>query len=626
MKQAFLILICSNILILSCSSSQVATNIFDIVYLPTHYSQDINSCDPTHVDPKIGMWSRSGAQHIIDENLTVFDPEVIFGDETTTMYKTFSAGSLEMTKELGVMNPSKFNVIALIALITVTLVFVCLSAFVGYSSMVTLIFAVFIASLSCLMLISFGHDDSVMVDYLEPGLVSNSSDNPLFYTNKVKFYDNGKNGDAVKDDGVYTKTCIKSIYDFNVYDDSLTVYSELPLRILHPKLRNALPVQRLSESVAMTEYGFFIGLGPDYMDVYQDSLYLSHPEYCLACHTAFEVAGDQFDFFVVTPRSGAPDYAYYIRVHDGIAGIGLPEEWRSHDYQFPDGDAHQKLQGIIYMNDMMNWAPLNHELGHWIGLGPDEQDFPSKALAWNLQDGTHLHGNSTAESLLSTPVWNMQEYSYSSGTGKQQPILLDNGYGETFFARLAGTPQSGFYLEPRLPKSIVYDDIFLYMMGLLPAEQIDDEYWQVSGMQLTDDVECFFNDREFFQDVCQGPFLPITYSEAVKFDTQLLINQFGKRVTRGSSASDTFNVGFLHTSHRPFTEAEIIFRSLAIKDWIRTDSVSETEVIENYTWHHVTQGKGKIATNFIGDLHKDTAEYEKWLNYTYTNGKLIRKE
>ena len=621
----FLILVC-NIPFLGCSTANDTSDLTDVIYLPTYYDQSSNLCDPTRVDPQIGLWSRNGAQHIVDEKITVFDPEVIFGDETTTMYRTFPQGSLDITKSVAVMDPAKFNTIVIISLITVIFVFVTVHAFVGFSALATLLFVTAAASISGIILIIFGHSSLVMEVHLEPGLVSNSPENPAFYTNRAKFHDTGKNGDVERGDGVYTKTCIKSIYDFDSYNDNITIYDDLPLRVLNPKLRGQFPIQLLTESLAITEFGIFVALGPDYMDIYKDSWNISGPENCIACHTAFELVGDKFDFLVVTPRSGAPDYAYYIRVHDGIGGIGIPDEWANHGYIFPDGQKHQRLQGIIYINDSMNWAPLNHELGHWIGLGPLTLNYPLPNLAWNFPDGHHLHGNSTAESLLSEPIWDTQKYSYSSGIGVKEPILINDMEKNTLFAKLGGNPEEGFYFEPRYPQDIIYDDIFLYMMGLLSADEVKNTYWQVAGMQMSDQANCMYDNREFFKEICDGPKIPVAVQDAVSFNIDSFIAQFGNRTNRGALVNDVFNIGFLHVSPRPFHEAEIIFRSLAIKDWIRVDNIIATEAIENYTWQHVTQGTGKIRTNFIDDLLQDVAEYEKWLNYTYNSGNLTRKE
>ena len=626
MKLIIPVLLMCNILLVGCSPSEDMSHLMDVVYLPTHYEQTSDICDPTHVDPQIGLWSRNGAQHIVDKSLTVFDPEVIFADETTTMYRTFSQGSQDITKSIAVMDPAKFNNIVIISLITVIFVFVTVHAFVGFSALATLLFVTTAASISGVILIIFGHSNLVIETHLEPGLVTNSPENPAFYTNRAKFYDTGKNGDVERGDGVYTKTCIKSIYDFDSYDNSLTIYDDLSLRVLNPNLRGQLPIQFISESIAMTEYGIFVALGPDYMDVYKDSWLISGPENCIGCHTAFELVGDQFDFFVITPRTGAPDYAYYIRVHDGVGGIGIPEEWTSHDYVFPDRAKHQRLQGMIYINDSMNWDPLNHELGHWVGLGPQTLDYPSSEIAWNFPDGSHLHSNSTAESLLSEPVWNTNKYSYVTGTGKEEPVLINDMKENISFARLGGNPEEGFYLEPRDPQNVVYDDIFLYMMGLLPANEVNKTYWQVKNIQLSEETKCSFDNRKFFQEICDGPQIPVLVDEAIAFDIDSFIEKFGNRINNGTAITDTFSIGFVHVSPRPFNEAEIIFRSFAIRDWTRTDDVSKTEVINNYTWQHVTQGTGKIRTNFIDDLRQDVAEYEKWLNYTYNSGKLIRKE
>lgn len=181
--------------------------------------------------------------------------------------------------------------------------------------------------------------------------------------------------------------------------------------------------------------------------------------------------GNAFDFFAfrgLTKLTDAGDN--YIRVVDSVKGIGFDNEdgplsqWGFGSTLSCKDFTFDRVQG----NDWGQYpSGYTHEIAHWLGF-----DLP-KLDAYNKADGAHLPAACALRGPLQGPVW-----------------CWDKGYSCSI--KLKGTNDSVF-LEPNPPESDgtitfryesskqekwpVNSGLLLYMMGLVSAEEIENEVY-----------------------------------------------------------------------------------------------------------------------------------------------------
>lgn len=391
-------------------------------------------------------------------------------------------------------------------------------------------------------------------------------------------FDDGTHGDLVAGDGIFTRSCLYVLEESLAGNDF--VHSS-NLWALSTALRGTETADYIAQGVRVNDAGFFIELGDEYSNRLTTRWRLLNPEYCQACLKAWQLAGDVFDFFAMSTRDPAAG-AGYVRVHDNILGTGFnpPCEPRSYCYSIIDGQEHQKLTGIIWMG----WpgiGGLNHELGHGF-LGVETRNFPADgARAWNAGDLFHLDSDITVTGELAGPFWDPVR-------GWPHAVQLENEAGERFETYLTEDVDGIFRLKALDDNNRIWDDILLYMMGLLPPEDVTKTYYKLFNPRLSDCI------TEELNTVCTNDL--VTAEELIPFTVTDFIAQFGTRSVPPYLDPKRIQMGVLNISDRPHTEAEIVWLTKAYREFV-TSSEAVGQFIDGTPWSWATKGLSTIEIN-----------------------------
>ena len=199
----------------------------------------------------------------------------------------------------------------------------------------------------------------------------------------------------------------------------------------------------------------------------------------------------------------------------------------------------------------------------------------------------HLEWDNTASGDLSGPVWDPVH-------GFPVSIAMLDEEDKVWSSRITGNPTDGFRLEA-FPGWLVWDDIFLYMFGLLDPAEVDDAYWKILGMGLPE--ACVYDE---WRTVCDGSSVPITVEEWIPYSTASFIEHFGPRVPAYGEAKTTFDWGALYVSDRVHTEAEVTYLTLAGREYAtRSDwAYGASSLLGTVPWPTATRGLGAFRTDY----------------------------
>ena len=172
-------------------------------------------------------------------------------------------------------------------------------------------------------------------------------------------------------------------------------------------------------------------------------------------------------------------------------------------------------------------------------------------------------------------------------------LKVDGELLETHFGRDAdGT----FRLKERTDKDFQLSDIFLYMLGVIDANEATETYYKLVNYRLND---CVPGERSNL--VCTNDL--IDYDEVISFTTQDFINKFGEYSNPRSSSFDPANIklGILNISDRKHTDAEITYKSKIFRSYAKGAGPKiqfGDEVLRGHIWSHITKGKSNVIIDF----------------------------
>ena len=392
---------------------------------------------------------------------------------------------------------------------------------------------------------------------------------------KSLVFDDATHGDSVAGDGIFTRACV-FVPVATLGGNQFVEVSNLWM--LDASLRNSETANYIAKGIRVNDAGFFIELGDTYQTRLTNFSNISWPGGCQACAKAWQLAGDSFDFFVLSTRDPIGG-AGYTRVHDNMLGTGFnpPCEPRSYCYDLIDGQEHQKLTGII----TMQWpgiGGLNHELGHGF-LGTETRDFPAAGPgAWNAGDLIHFDSDITATGELSGPFWDpVRGWPYS--------VQMENAQGERFETYLSVDDNGIFRLKGFDDNRRIWDDIFLYMMGLLPPEEVTETYFKLLNSSLDN---CVTEEAHTF---CSSDL--VVADEVIPFTVADFVSRYGTRSVPSLIDPTRLQMGVLNISDRPHTEAEIVWFSNVYRDFVTTTEPTGQWSTET-SWHWATKGLSTI--------------------------------
>ena len=370
---------------------------------------------------------------------------------------------------------------------------------------------------------------------------------------------------------------------------------------LDSSFRNTETVTEIAEGVSINDTGFFIALGNEYTKNRKTKNYhssLLKSETSKAMKAVWDAKGSIFDIINIHPREQLGGGGMY-RVHDFIQGLGHKPRCPnySHCHSFLDGLKHPELIAVITIGTLIP-HPLTHEMEHaMLGINSGD-DFPQgntdpandgKFLLtreWSV-DGMHIEADSNVNTTLKGPLWDP-----ARGHPHHVNLKVDGELLETHFGRDAdGT----FRLKERTDKDYQLSDIFLYMLGVIDANEATETYYKLVNYRLNDCVP------EGNHLACTNDL--INYDEVIPFTTQDFINKFGGYSNPRSSSFDPANIklGILNISDRKHTDAEITYKSKIFRSYAKGAGPKiqfGDEVLDGHIWSHITKGKSNVIIDF----------------------------
>ena len=445
-------------------------------------------------------------------------------------------------------------------------------------------------------------------------------------TYPTQLYDDGTNGDDIAGDGLFSSACL-TMSDLSVNGVALqydrfagraTSYRHRNghLNIINPVVRGTISHTDFGSGLSGTEHSLFVELNEqDYAAMRANQISPS-PRSCEPCVVVLEEFGDVFDHLLIVPNEPVGG-ANYHRVSDNVEGIltygdllcstgmwsGTWTDPQDFIYggvafgcpgKFVNGGDYPRLKGN-------SWIPgrdlggLNHEVGHWMGIGPNKADFPGTAgiplrpafsanavVSWNSEDRAHIDSNSTVESPLSGPFWDPQR-----GWPYSVKLQVGNDLKEV---QIRWNGNNTFTMVPRSSDQEIFDDILLYMMGFLPPEQAQKRYYFLVDAEINLN-DCVSNDLGL---ICTDPIIDESeYGTAVEYGVNELISLFGPRVPAYQDAPKDLNAAAIVLTHGLATEAERAWYDLLFGWWSTENDYDQTL---GASWPFATRGLSTITT------------------------------
>jgi len=441
-----------------------------------------------------------------------------------------------------------------------------------------------------------------------------------------ELYDNGTHGDDIAGDGLFSRSGVSTddLVDFNsrqIFSNKVTKFqfSNAELLVINSELRGTVQYEDFGDGLIGTKYALFYALGDEYNYVYQKRNWeLHNPNNSIAGMRVLIEFGDVFDHLVFVPDvpfSGAS----YVRIRDDVQGImtyGDPicgtgmwtDNWKKPNdykyenvdfgcpYKFLGGNDYPRLKGNIW-NGSSGMNELNHEFGHWMGIGPSKADFPGKGLSWNSQDRMHINSTSTVSNVMTGPLWDPKK-----GWPNSVRVKDENGIWKE--VQIESNNDGTFTMVPRNPmKNEGYDDILLYMLGFKSPEEANKRYYLFDEKDINLD-DCFYQDDSKGEPLnatagsaglyCYDNIIDQSeYGHIVEFGVQEMIDIFGPRVPSYEDAPKHLNVGVIILTQDIASEATRAWYHL-LYGWWANENEWHDEL--GGTWSFVTRGLATIRT------------------------------
>jgi hypothetical protein len=399
------------------------------------------------------------------------------------------------------------------------------------------------------------------------------------YGDKIDLYDDGTNGDAQAGDNVFTFAgaqlkCYDTYLDERGYGmwwgmlrvvlaDGTVLEDNYGISggQVDPRYKGVFQVQDFGNGLSATPYAFFI----------QDSgfeIFEGYPVAEIFCgkgnNEAFRkfytVMPDEFDILLLMPGMQmlrteddrlpfAENVPYNVLVSNAVEHIGMRQMDNTADFG-SDG----RLKSIIYYS-FGDLDVFDHEIGHTWGC----------ALGGSLgliAEGTATQGHWTEDSDIEGQ---MGAY-YFDSSGKVGHFAYN---GDDTWRLIANTD-----VEP-------YSPLELYMMGLIPAEEVPPIHL-LSGPDMGD------LEHITFQSV-----RTVTIED-------ILAAEGGERVPSDADSQKEFNLGFIVTQDIPYNDAAYAFFSLLAYQLMTRHEPLEWDSLAPFYW--ATGERATLQTRLPLDL------------------------
>ena len=296
--------------------------------------------------------------------------------------------------------------------------------------------------------------------------------------------------------------------------------------------------------VAITSLGAGVKATPHVLNIRTDSIYGGRTVPAALLKEAYKYLGDDYDFLMVIEAVRSPNNRFYTAMRNQVTGIGLASYDQGKVY---GSDA--RLQGVVHFpnDDFFDLAETStlHEIAHrWVNY-------------------THVSALQTG-----TPHWPMSDLAYGV-MGRSDP---SNARQAIAFPYQLEPQSNGDYIARRTTAPTDFNDLELYLMGLLPADSVRPHFVFRNQSQtarpdgtLQGPVDTVRISDVIAQEGARAPAYPFaprvfTVGTIVLSRGRLLTNTelwfFDHMVTRGeASAALPYQIGLNRGDTRPFSLA-----------------------------------------------------------------------
>ena len=409
-----------------------------------------------------------------------------------------------------------------------------------------------------------------------------------------ELYDDGTNGDLEANDGIFTRSCLS--LSSSSWNQSKNTDQAFDIFFINKSYRNTEKVFELYPGLSINDTGFFISLGDEYTNnIKFNSGQLTGPSTSRAMAAVWAARGDIFDIFVFTPRHAGGGAGMW-RLHDFIQGLNHNPSCSdySYCYNYIDSQEHPELIAGTWIG-WPSIQSLTHELEHAM-FGINTKDFPESGnrgiflltREWTV-DGMHIEADSTVNTYLKGPLWDpARGYPYAV------KLKVGNRKVETHIVK---NQDGTFRLKERSTDDYKLSDIFLYILGVITAEEANETYYKLINYSLNDCI----SENNYL--LCTNDL--INYDEVITFTTADFIKKFGGYSNPRSSSFDpaNFKLGILNISDRKHTEAEITLKSIVYRSYATGTGPKVKfgdQVLDDSgnIWSYITHFKSKVIVDF----------------------------
>lgn len=347
----------------------------------------------------------------------------------------------------------------------------------------------------------------------------------------IQLYDDGSHGDKVASDGIFTGQFIfsESVPKLRLYggqvdhlqisvvaldstDKYITYANSIDYSLdlgLVARSNRVTPVQ-LSDSMMTADSVVNVVDTAFYGDAASYNNY-SSPRIMQTFYNKFP---DSFDGFVIFSggRIIGDGIPRALAIKNTVTGIGMPLSDASTAY-----GSQGKLKQGIWMNNNIGGEEFLHELAHAYGIY-----FNQSGLNLAASGGIGIHWGTSDIIGQMRGGYYLSQNTDGSFTATNAPGLSGPGWGTSAYAHNR------------------YADIELYLMGLLPPEEVSPHIFLISGT-----LPAF------------GATIPAEATQTVTIDD--IINTYGSRVPASSTAQKDFSFAFIVVSDKFISTAELTF-------------------------------------------------------------------
>ncbi len=421
------------------------------------------------------------------------------------------------------------------------------------------------------------------------------------YREEILLYDDASNGDETAGDRLFTIDQIGYQFRFQVDENNYWAVEERPyerfiirtvdlvavyrngdevshevdlattLKYIDPDLIPIPAIRNLAPDVYATDYvvnivkesvGEFPELFPDYEAIAQ---------------RYYELYPDDLDYIAIESEysnTSVSAAAIYTRLRNGIqgTGIGLFDEGASYG-------SESRLKGLISIFYDNTWPrTFNHEILH------------QHAVAASFEENFDLGANAGH--------WGMFEANSSGflGTSVLSGVLLEiEDLGDSLYQSprswnenlISADLLNSWYENGASPEDYyTYNELELYMMGLIPAEEVDSLKtlinWQRIGI---------WNDQD----------LRISYdqfkADGIRmFHINEIIETEGTRTPDYKASSKDFRLGLVVASDRPLSALELAYYDFSMREYERETPSLGAEGGPGFTFSQAVNDLASMST------------------------------